>query len=191
MNDLDILFPAGATLQTEGELIPVLPLRVRQFAPMMRAMQPVMAFFRIETKEVDIDALMQSPDVLRIIGIGIERDDSFVAGLKWNQQLNALLLVIGANPDFFFPDAVGATDEAGQDGALAKAFQNLIASGHRWPDIQEYSLAQIGLFDAAAGRLQRDANRMALLSARAAWSDAPLFKQLLDALDGKGLIDGQ
>lgn len=191
MNELDILFPFPVNLQAGGESIPMLPLRVRQFAPMMRAMQPVMEFFRIETKEVDIDALMKSPDVLRIIGTGIERDDSFVAGLKWNQQLNALLLVIGANPDFFFPDAVGDIEDAGQERALVDAFQNLISSGHRWQDIQGYTLAQIRLFDAAAGRLQRDADRMALLSARAAWSDAPLFKRLLDALDGKGLIDGQ
>lgn len=191
MNELDILFPFPAGLQVGGETIQVSPLRVCQFAPMMRAMRPVMAAFRIDSQEVDIDALMADPAALRIVAIGIGRDDSFVARLKRNQQLNALLLVLGANPDFFFPDAAGDIEEAGQDGALADAFQSLISSGHRWPDIQEYTLAQIGLFDAAAGRLRRDSDRKALLFSRAAWSDGALFKGLLDALDGKGLNDGQ
>lgn len=184
MNELDILFPAPVMLQVGGESIPVLPLTARRFAPMMRAMQPVIEAFRLDTKEVDIDALMDNPAALQIISIGIGRVDAFVARLKRNEQLNALLLVLGTNPDFFFPDIADAADEASHDTDFSDTFQRLISAGHRWADIQGYTMAQIRLFDAAAGRNTRGNQRITLLSARAAWSDASVYRGLLDALDG-------
>lgn len=184
MNELDILFPFSAGLQVGGETIPVTPLRVCQFAPMMRAMQPVMAAFRLDSKEVDIDALMEGPNALRIVAIGIGRDDSFVSGLKRNQQLNALLLVLGTNPDFFFPDAVDDVGDSDRGHELVDAFQRLISAGHCWPDIQGYTLAQIRLFGNASARLHRESDRMALLTARAAWTDAAVFKGVLNELGG-------
>lgn len=186
MNELDILFPAPVMLQVGDESIPVLPLTAHQFAPMMRAIQPVIEAFRFDSKEVDVDALMDNPAALQIIGIGIERDVAFVARLKRNEQLNALLLVLGVNPDFFFPEVADAADEASHDNDFSDTFQRLISAGHSWADIQGYTLAQIRLFDAAAGRLQRGAQRVALLSARAAWSDASVYRGLLDALEGGG-----
>lgn len=186
MNELDILFPFPASLQVGGETIQVTPLRVFQFAPMMRAMQPVMAAFRLDSEQVDIDALMADPAALRIVAIGIGRDDSFVARLKRNQQLNALLLVLGTNPDFFFPETTDDVGESGRGHELVDAFQRLISAGHRWPDIQDYTLAQIRLFDDASAHLQRESDRMALLTARAAWTDAALFKSVLNELGGVG-----
>lgn len=184
MNELNILFPAPVMLQAGDEAIALLPIPARRFAPMMRAMQPVIEAFRLDTGEVDIDALMDNPAALQIIGIGIGRDDAFVARLKRNEQLHALLLVLGTNPEFFFPEVADAADEASHDNDFSDTFQRLISAGHSWADIQEYSLAQIRLFDAAAGRLQRAEQRIGLLSARAAWSDASVYRGLLDALDG-------
>lgn len=189
MNELDILFPAPVMLQAGDEAIAILPIPARQFAPMMRAMQPVIEAFRFDSQEVDIDALMENPAALQIIGVGIERDAALVARLKRNQQLNALLLVLGVNPDFFFPDIADAADEASHDTDFSDTFQRLISAGHRWADIQGYTLAQIRLFDAAAGRHTRGNQRIALLSARAAWSDASVYRGLLDALEG--VSDGQ
>lgn len=186
MNELDILFPFPADLQVGGETIPVTPLRVCQFAPMMRAMQPVMTAFRFDSQQVDIDALMKDPNALRIVALGIGRDDSFVAGLKRNQQLNALLLVLGTNPDFFFPEAADDVDEADRGHELVDAFQRLISTGHRWPDIQDYTLAQIRIFGEASARLYRESDRMALLTARAAWTDSAVFKGVLNELGGVG-----
>lgn len=184
MNELDILFPLPASLQVGGETIPVAPLFVCQFAPMMRAMEPVMTAFHFDSKRVDIDALIADPAALRIVAIGIGRDDSFVAGLTLDQQLNALLLVLGTNPDFFFPDAAGDVNEADRGHELVDAFQRLISAGHRWPDIQQYTLAQIRLFGEASARLHRESDRMALLTARAAWTDSAVFKGVLNELGG-------
>jgi hypothetical protein len=189
MNELDILFPAPVMLQVGDESIPVLPLTARQFAPMMRAMQPVIEAFRFDTKEVDIDALMENQAALRIVVIGIACDEAYVAKLKRNELLNALLLVLGVNPDLFFPDVADSADEASHDTDFSDTFQRLISAGHRWVDIQGYTLAQIRLFDAAAGRFTRSGQRIALLSARAAWSDSKIYLGLLKALEG--VSDGQ
>lgn len=184
MNELDILFPAPVMLQVGDESIAVLPIPARRFASMMRAMQPVIEAFRFDSKEVDVDALMDNPAALRIVSIGIERDEAFVGRLKRHEQLNALLLVLGVNPDFFFPDVADEADDDSHDTDFSDSFQRLVSAGHRWPDVQEYTLAQIRLFDAAAGRLTRGEQRIALLSARAAWSDASVYRGLLDALEG-------
>jgi hypothetical protein len=189
MNELDILFPAPVMLLAGGEQIPVAPLKVRQFAAMMRAMQPVMGAFRVDSKEVDIAALLDSPDALQIVALGIGRGTQFVSLLGRNQQLNALLLVLGANPDFFFPDAPAAEDDDAENAksvaGMADVFQRLVSAGHAWSEIQDYTLAQVRLFGATADRLAREGDRTALLTARAAWADAPVFKGLFEALGGK------
>lgn len=189
MNELDILFPAPVMLLAGGEQIQVAPLRVRQFAAMMRAIQPVIGAFRVDSQEVDVAALLDSPDTLQIIAAGIGRSTQFVSLLGRKQQLNALLLVLGANPDFFFPDAPAAGDDDAENAqsvaGLADVFQRLISAGHSWSEIQGYTLAQVRLFSASAGRLAREDDRTAMLTARAAWSDAPVFKGVLEALGGR------
>lgn len=185
MDELEILFPAPVVLQAGGRSIPVLPLPARRFAAMMRAMQPVIGAFHLGTQEVDIDALMDDPATLQIVALGIDAEPGFVAALKRNEQLNALLLVLGVNPDFFFPEIRDDAD-TGREQLFSDTFHDLIAAGHAWREIRDYSLGQIRLFADAAGRATRERDRTALLCARAAWSEGPLFSKLMDALGGNG-----
>lgn len=190
MDELDRLFPPPAAFSIGGLAVRVAPLRVRQFAAMMRAMRPVQELFTLDTREVDIETLLQSGAAGEIIGIGLALEGGTVAGLDNDQRRAALAAVIGVNADFFFPDfppPPGEIDTEGEPVAehtLADAFQRLISAGHLWSEIQDYTLGQIALFDAAAGRLRSERDRTALLSARAARGDAPVFKTMLQSLGG-------
>lgn len=190
MDELDRLFPQPAVLGLGGGAVHVEPLRVRQFAPMMRAMRPVQDLFRMETREVDIDALLLSAAGAEIVDIGLGRGAGFVTGLRSDQRRAALAAVIGVNADFFFPETPAPPGEIDADGepvaerSLVDTFQSLISAGHRWSDIQDYTLAQIALFDAAAARLRGERDRTALLSHRAARCEPPVFRTWLKALGG-------
>lgn len=187
MDELDRLFPAAVEIGVAGRTFSAAPLAVRQFAPMMRALQPVQPMFLQAAREVDLDALLASPAAVDIIAIGLKCEMDFVLSLRSEERLAALLPVIAVNADFFFPEpAAEAGPEAETDftTALVDAFQRLISAGHPWREVQDYTLAQVALFDAAIGRLRNDEGRTALLSARAAGAAAPVFKTMLKALGG-------
>ncbi|ODU49074.1 MAG: hypothetical protein ABS92_06785 [Thiobacillus sp. SCN 63-374] len=189
MDELDRLFPLPAALRIGDHAVRVEPLRVRQFAPMMRAMQPAQDLFRLDTRELDIDALLLDAAAAEIVAIGLGRDAAFVAGLDPDQRRAALAVVIGVNADFFFPEnpppsEIDAAGEPLPERDLADVFQTLISAGHRWSEIQDYTLAQVALFDAAVGRLRGEHDRTALLSYRAAGCDTGAFRAWLKALGG-------
>ncbi len=190
MEELDRLFPVAVEIDLAGRRFAVSPLAVRQFAPMMRAMQPVQHVFRLDTREVDLDALLASAAATEILAVALECEMDFLFSLDRGERLRAMATVLACNPDFFFPDLPPEADPESETDAtvasrsLADAFQRLISAGHRWGDVQDYTLAQIALFDAAIVRLRCEGERTALLSARAAWGDAPVFKAMLKALGG-------
>lgn len=190
MIEIETLIPEPVPLKTGGGVLPVYPLRVRQFGAMMRAIAPVLHTFRLDTREVDLPALAEhEDDVRRIVAVGLDTTEQFAGALSVDEQADALLMVLGLNEDFFFPQAVDGVEPSGHD--MADTFQRLIESGHRWTDMQDYTLAQLRAFDAAAGRLRRERDRIALMSARAAGADAATFKGWLNALDGKAATDGE
>lgn len=190
MDELDRLFPAAVELELAGRSFSITPLAVREFAPMMRALLPVAHLFRQATQEVDLDALLTSPTTVDLIAVGLKCETGFAFSLTADQRLAALLPVIAVNADFFFPepgpepDPETETDFPFARRTLVDAFQRLISAGHPWREVQGYTLAQIALFDAAIGRLRNEDGRTALLSARAAWANAPVFKTMLKALGG-------
>lgn len=195
MIEIETLIPEPVPLNTRGGILPVYPLRVRQFGAMLRALEPVLHTFRQATREVDLPALLErTDDVCRIIAVGLDTTEQQAAALTWENHADALLMVIGVNEDFLFPPAAGesaAEGDAAQPDTMADTFQRLIESGHRWQDIQDYTLAQVQAFGAAAARLQRERDKTALLTARAAASDAQVFSTWLNALDGKAATDGE
>lgn len=194
MTDLEALIPSPVPLSAGSETIPVMPLRVRQFGPMMRAIAPVVHAFYYATREVDLPALLGcEDDVRRIVAIGIDRSEQFAGGFSEQERWEALLMVLALNDAFFFPEPgaeSGSEDEAPPAGLWADTFQALIAAGHRWPDMQEYTLGQIRAFGSAAARQARERDKTALLTARAAGGDAALFHGWLNALDGTGVDNG-
>lgn len=180
MNELDVLFPSPVPVWIGERVIQVRPLPVSRIGDMLRAQWPVQELF-VFGQGVEIDALLQSAQAVPMLCLGLDVSASDAAAMDADTRRAALLTVLALNMDLFFPDI--PDDDAEPDPhALSDLFQRLIEAGHRWPDVQRYTLAQCRMFDDAAARGRRDRTHEALVINRAAVSDPKVFQQVLAAV---------
>lgn len=179
MNELDVLFPSPVPLRIGDGVMRVLPLRMRWLGDLLRALVPVQGLFA--DGAVDLDALLQSPQALEIIRIGTGCGADSAAAMDADERRAALLVVIAQNEEVFFPPPPesGGDAFALPENPLADLLQRLVAAGHRFTDLLDYTYVQCRLFDDAAARLRRDARHDALIVGRAAVASPEVFRQVL------------
>lgn len=186
MHELDHLFPAAVEIVIGGRAVSVRPLVVREFAAMMRAMGPVQDAFRIDTLEVDFDAILCDAAAAEMIAVGLRREMDFVFSLTADERRIALAHVISSNYRFFFPENAEAEAEDDEKrnvfripdhgAVLTDTFQRLIASGHGWADILDYTLDEVMAFSASVARVAAEERRDELVVARAAVATPDVFR---------------
>lgn len=176
MHELDVLFPSPIPVRVGDGMMRVLPLRMRRLGDLLRALGPVQAAF-VPGEGLALDALLQTAQAADIICIGLGCGRESLDAMDAGQRGAALLAVVAANQELFFPDR--AEDAEPDEHVFSDLVQRLVDAGHRWPDILDYTYAQCRVFDAAAARQGQRDRRNALIVGRAAVASPEVFRQAL------------
>lgn len=139
MSDLDILQPEPVLVQTSAGEVHVFPLRLRDIGPLSRLLGAVLA-------EVgpDLEALCERhlsacmAVVALVLRLPLDQYQSF----DMLDVAAVMQAVIDVNPEFFSPPK----SKAKAEHAWSDVLQLLISSGHRLPDVLDYTLAQVDMF---------------------------------------------
>jgi hypothetical protein len=111
MSDLDILVPAPAVVEIDGELLEITPLRVGELSAMLRAVGPF------------AEELIGEPDFLRLltehgeavieaVAVAARRPKEWVDRLLVDEAIRLATVVFEVNADFFVQRVVPAVQAA-------------------------------------------------------------------------------
>jgi Family of unknown function (DUF6631) len=111
VSDLDILNPAPAVVEIDGELLEITPLRVGELSAMLRAVSPF------------AEELVGEPDFLRLLAehgdalitataVASRRPKEWVEGLVVDDAIRLATALFEVNADFFVHRVVPAVQQA-------------------------------------------------------------------------------
>jgi hypothetical protein len=111
MSELDILVPAPAVVEIDGELLEITPLRVGELAAMLRAVRP---FAEQLLGEPDFIRLLaeHSESVTEAVAIAARRPKEWIDQLLVDEAIRLATVVFEVNADFFVQRVVPAVKAA-------------------------------------------------------------------------------
>lgn len=191
MSDLDVLFP-HAELRIRGEVFVLRPLPLKLLPVFFRVSKAWEDAIASGGHALDLHREMEAYDLL---GWTLGKTGAWVRQLPEGIQLDILAAAMAINHDLFdgqdheadtLPKMTGPNIVRAKakrpDMDWGEVIARLVAGGHSWSDLQNYTLKQIQLFAAGLAKIDRDNHISNVVSSTFAMADPKSTKKYISDL---------